>query len=56
MKKIRIYKDLEHQRKIEIEQSLKESPAERIAQVVALIRRIYPIRVPAAKKKIQFLP
>ena len=54
MKKIRIYENLEHQQKVEIEESLKLTPAERIAQVVAMTKKIYPIKKSGMPKKIKF--
>lgn len=55
MKKITIYKNLEEQKIIEIEQVLKIPPEERIAQVVSLIRKIYPEIKVKAQKRIHFL-
>ena len=54
MKKIRIYKDWQHQKEIEIAESLNATPAVRIAHVVSIIKRIYPVRVSQEKKKIHF--
>lgn len=54
MKKITFYKDTEEQEKIEIMQVLKLTPAERIAQVVSLIRKIYPEIKSNPPKKIHF--
>jgi len=55
MKKITIYKNLEQQKKMEIEEVLKLTPAERIANAVALIRKIYPEIKPSTQKRIHFL-
>ena len=54
MKKITIYKDLEHQKKIEVEQVIKSTPEERIAQAVSLIRKIYPGIKSNPQKRIHF--
>lgn len=54
MTRVKIYKDLEHQKQLELEESLKKSPAERIAEVVALIKKIYPIKISGGKKRIHF--
>ncbi len=54
VKKIIIYKDFESQKKQEIEESLKMTPIERIVQVVALIKKIYPSIKPNSSKRINF--
>lgn len=54
MRKITIYKDFEAQKNQEIEETLKMSPKERIAQVVALIKKIYPPGKPEKTKRIIF--
>jgi hypothetical protein len=54
MKKITIYKDFEAQKNQEIEDALKISPKERIAQVVTLIKKIYPPVKPEQTKRIIF--
>ena len=54
MKKITIYKDLDHQQKAEIEQVLAISPEKRIAFVVSLIKKIYPNVRSNTTKKITF--
>ena len=50
-----IYKDSDHQEKLEIEEALKNSPSERIVQVVELIKKIYPVLKPVTEKRIHFL-
>ncbi len=54
MKKITIYENLEQQKKLEIEASLKLTPAERIAQAVAMIKKIYPNGESKRPKRITF--
>jgi hypothetical protein len=54
MKKITIYKDFEAQKNQEIAETLKMSPKERIAQVVALIKKIYSPGKPEQTKRIIF--
>lgn len=54
MKKIRIYQDFEAQKNQEIEETLKMSPKERITQVVALIKKIYPSKGSETTKRINF--
>jgi ribosomal protein S7 len=54
MKKITIYKDFEAQKNQEIEETLKMSPKERITQVVALIKKIYPPGKQNKTKRIVF--
>lgn len=54
MKKIKIYKDFEQQKMQEIADTLKESPMERIAQVVAMIKKIYPDSKQSISKRIRF--
>lgn len=50
IKKITIYKDAEDQKRQEIENILKTPPAERIAQVVTLIKRLYTIKSTSGNK------
>jgi len=45
---------LEQQKKLEIEASLKLTPAERIALAVAMIKKIYPNRESKTPKRITF--
>ena len=54
MKKITIYKNLDHQQKLEIDAILELSPSERIAQVVAIIKRIYPQIESESVRRIKF--
>ena len=54
-KKITIYHNLDHQQKIEIAESLKLTPAERIAKAVAMTKKIYPINESKMPRKIKFL-
>lgn len=55
MKKIKINQDFEAQKNQEIEEVLKMSPKERIAQVVALIKKIYPPVKQEQTKRIIFI-
>jgi len=55
MKRITIYKNSDHQQKAEIEATLKLTPAERIAQAVAMTKKIYPIKERKLPRRIKFV-
>jgi len=50
-----IHKDFESQKNHEIEESLKMTPDERIAQVVELIKRVYPFIKPDTTRRIHIV-
>jgi hypothetical protein len=57
MKKITFYTSIEAQKQSELEETLKLSPIERIAQVVEMIRKIYPTNnnIKPSYKRINFV-
>jgi hypothetical protein len=57
MKKITFHTSFEAQKQGELEETLKLSPVERIAQVVEMIRKVYASKkeLPTSNKRIHFI-